>query len=162
MPHFLDPRRRRLRAEQLPRPCASFRVGALLREPFLDHGPLTHCRVACAVGPCLCKEDCQRHECECELSQHGNPDPVVRACPAFVSYQWHCSVQPACSFLRPFLIPCSGIWLEQPEQSVCYRLCHPIIRSNLGRRGTTKPKTAEIKTRWNWPEWAESGALNCC
>ena len=30
---------------------------------------------------------------------------------------------------------------------------------NLGRRGTTKPKAAEIKTRWDWLEWAQSGAF---
>ena len=44
LPHFLDPRCRRLGAEQLPQPCAGFGFGPLLREPFLDGGPLAHRR----------------------------------------------------------------------------------------------------------------------
>jgi Trehalose utilisation len=36
LPHLLDPCRRWLGAEQLPHPCAGFRLGPLLRELFLD------------------------------------------------------------------------------------------------------------------------------
>jgi hypothetical protein len=87
LPHLLNPSSRRLGAEQLPRPCAGFRVGALLREPFLDGGPLAH-RPG-ALGPCRCNEQCQRSECETELSQHGGPRSLLRDCPAFVTCQWH-------------------------------------------------------------------------
>jgi hypothetical protein len=40
LPHFLDPRSRRPGAEELPRPSTGFRVGTLLREPFLHGNPL--------------------------------------------------------------------------------------------------------------------------